>query len=113
MDQKKIAAVVIVIIAVIGMLLGFRIFWQSKNNPVTPSLTESPVKSTASKNQEPENKTGLPETTGNAEDITGGIASQMVSEEEKFSGEDEEAQALSIDAETLNDFGQSYDENEF
>jgi hypothetical protein len=114
MGSKKIITSLVIAVAVLGIILGVWIFGESKGNLSNMSDVVNPPRKTVQKSEsQPAAKSNLPEATGNAVSIAGGIASQMQTEEDKFSAEDNESASLGADGDTLNDLGQSYDSNEF
>ncbi len=109
--EKKLIAVLIVLIAIAGMAVGYFAFVKPKSDtaPVVPS---APRETGVTQKQETTAPVELGESTGDVDEISSGIISQLQAEENKFSAEDGEADII-IDQSALNDFGQSYNENEF
>jgi hypothetical protein len=55
----------------------------------------------------------LSKPTGNIDDLAKDIADEMKSEQQMVSGEDADATLLESDTKVIDEFGQSYNENEF
>lgn len=108
--EKKLIAVLIIILAVAGLALGYVVFVRPKN-VVTPSAA-TPIVQKETAEESIGVKTDLGESTSDVDKISSSIISQLQAEENKFSAEDSEADVI-IDQSALNDFGQSYDPNEF
>ena len=51
--------------------------------------------------------------TGNIDDLTKDLISESVSEQQMVSGEDSDADLVEPDTKVIDEFGQSYNENEF
>lgn len=112
--MSKTKSVIILAIAVISLVLGFWIFWHSKSGTVDTSTTINPAKTATTKSDEAaEKEINLPKATGNIDDIASGVISQIQSEKDNFANEDSDAESVGINQLDLDDFGQSYDENEF
>lgn len=110
---SKAIAVIIVVIAILGLVVGFWIFGRPKNDATQIPVSVSQTKTTDMQGEK-ENGTAseLPRATGKVDDIASGISGQLQSEEDSFVSEDSDAN-LGVDQKALNDLGQSYDENEF
>ncbi len=110
----KTKAIIILIIAVASLVLGLWFFWQSKNNmaKVPASVNQTKITSPESE-KETASQTILPQPAESVDDIASGVVSQIQSEEDNFANEDGDAESAGINQQDLDDFGQSYDENEF
>lgn len=110
--EKKLVAVLIVIFAIAGLALGYFAFLKPKNDTAVPTVPGASKETDIAQKQETATPLELGESTGDVDEISSGIVSQLQAEENKFSAEDGEASVI-IDQSALNDFGQSYNENEF
>ncbi len=110
--EKKLVAVLVVLIAVAGLALGYFAFVKPKSGTAVPAVPGAPKETGVVQKQETTASAELGESTGDIDAISSGIINQLQAEENKFSAEDGEAGVI-IDQSTLNDFGQSYNENEF
>src|SRR4030043_645499 len=110
--EKKLIAVLIVVLAIAGLALGYFAFFKTKSYTAVPVVPSASKESGAAQKQETSAPLELGESTGDVDEISSGIISQLQAEEKKFFEEDSEADVI-IDQSALNDFGQSYDENEF
>lgn len=113
--QKKIIAAIVIAIAVSGIVFGSLIYLQKKSTvPGSNIITQTQKKvTTATEPKVSEENKVETKPTGNAAGITQQITAQLQTEEEKFSAEDTEAKSSNISQEDFNNFGESYDENEF
>ncbi len=109
--EKKLIAVLIILLAIAGLVLGYFAFVKPKSD-TTPVVPSAPKETSATQKSETTASIELGESTGDVDEISSGIVSQLQTEEAKFSAEDDEADVI-IDQSALNDFGQSYNENEF
>lgn len=112
--NKKIVGAAVVIIAIFGIALGWYMFVYSKNSGSSQVATDTLdlKKSETASLITPSQYEGE-EPAGNAEDIVSEITNQLQTEQNNFITEEGEASASLIDQSSLDDFGQSYDENEF
>lgn len=110
--EKKLIAIFIVFLAIAGMALGYFAFVKPKSDTAIPAVPSVPRETGVTQKQETTAPVELGESTGDVDEISNGIISQLQTEEAKFSAEDGEASVI-IDQSALNDFGQSYNENEF
>lgn len=102
------------IIAILGIALGWYMFVYPRNDVGSNVATETldmQNKETANPITPGDYKSK--ETTGDVQGIVTEINAQLQTEQNNFIAEDSEASASLIDQSSLDDFGQSYDENEF
>ncbi len=110
--EKKLIAALVILLAIAGMVLGYFVFLKPKSDTTVPAVPSASKETGAVQKQETTAPTELEESTGDVDEISSNIISQLQAEENKFSAEDSEASVI-IDQSALNDFGQSYDPNEF
>ena len=108
--EKKITAVLIVLLAIVGLVLGYFVFLKPKYNAV-PVISNPSKEANIGQKSEKNVSDELGKTTGKVDEISSNIVNQLETEEDKFSAEDSETDVI-IDQSTLDDFGQSYDEKE-
>lgn len=110
--EKKLVTVLIVIFAIVGLVLGYFAFLKPKNDTAIPTVPGALKENGIAQKQETTALLELGESTGDVDKISSGIVSQLQAEENKFSAEDSEASVI-VDQSALDNFGQSYDPNEF
>lgn len=110
--EKKLIAVLIVALAIAGLAVGYFAFVKPKTDTAVPTTPGALKETGVAQKQETTAPVELGESTGDVDEISSGIVSQLQAEENKFSAEDSEANVI-IDQSALDNFGQSYNENEF
>lgn len=110
--EKKSTAVIIVMLMVAGLIAGYFIFVKPESDVAVPAVPNAPKETGVAQKQETTAPVELGESTGDVDEISGSIVNHLQMEEDEFSAEDSEADVI-IDQSALNDFGQSYNENEF
>ena len=108
--EKKLTAVLIALLAIVGLVLGYFIFLKMKYNS-TPVVSAPSKETNIEKKIEKNVSDELGKTTGKVDEISNSVVNQLEIEENKFSAEDSEADVI-VDQSILDDFGQSYDEKE-
>lgn len=111
--EKKTVGIIAVVIAILGIVLGLYYFAYTdpgEEKAPAPAVSEKETAEPASEEALDEYEGKKP--TGDADEIAAEIASQLETEEENFSAEEDESSASPIDQSGLDDFAQSYDEYE-
>ena len=102
MISKNIAWTVFVLFAIaIGILI---YTYASQTDYVSVPVTKAPVSSAGEKN--------LPKPTGNIDDLSKDLLNGAASEQEMVSQEDSDKTLIDGDIKIIDEFGQSYNENE-
>lgn len=90
---------------VLAIAIAFFVYiYISQTNDTVAPTTQTPISSAGEKN--------LPAPTGNVDDITKDLLNSASSEQEMVSQEDSDKALIDGDIKIINEFGQSYNENE-
>jgi len=102
MISKNFAWTVFAVLAIAAAFFIY-LFASQTDNEITP-MTKLPALETAEKN--------LPAPTGNVDDLTKDLLNGASSEQEMISEEDSDKTLIDADLKVIDEFGQSYNENE-
>jgi hypothetical protein len=105
MSQKRIFLTLLVILGAVAIS-----GCGNKNVSNTTDITKSTSPEVSGKTQEKEN---LPAPTGNINDVINSVNSEANGETDIVSGEEDDAKNAVSDKEEADNFGATYDENEF
>lgn len=112
--NSKAKKILIASIAIIGLFLGLWILWSSKvSAPASDSQEVNISKTSGQEGSAIQPKKTLSPPTGNVGKLDDDLETAALSEDEILSGEDNDAESADIGDDIVNDFSQSYDENEF